>query len=333
MAVSLRADAAIYDPRTQIEFKERISQFVELFNEASAGAIRLVTAYQGADFDYGAIWSQPSVNPVSRRDLTSIATVTDQKLTQAQKIGVKINRKFGPLAMSYDVLRKIGEDISEDDDPMDLIMTRLGENAAVYTLQDKVNNAIAVAAAAIRVNAGAVSDLSAGVTPVSADALNTTFFKRGDRFSDIKTVVMHSAKAAQLFGGQITSNVTGIASLVIAGEQALCLGRKLIISDSPALVITGAPNKYITLGLADQALTVTDSEGELFFSQLVTGAENVYFRAQGEYAYTVDVNGYSWNVGAGGINPTDAALGTGTNWVPYINDAVKNGPGVALITQ
>lgn len=285
MATTLRADAKIYDPRTRIEYTERIAQNIAVFNEGTGGAIRLISAEKGGDFDYKSLWSQPAVNPISRRDLTSMAALTGQKLTQAEKIGVKINRTFGPLEMTMDTLRKIGESLSGDEDPMDLVLTKLGENAANYTTQDKVNVSISALSAAIRQNAGAVSDLSAGATAVSADALNTAFFKRGDRFSEIKTVVMHSVKAAQLYGGQITANTTGVASIIMSGGDAFTLGRKLVITDSPSLVIAGAPNKYVTLGLVEDAMVVEDSEGEIFFTDYVTGQAQLYYRAQGEYAY------------------------------------------------
>ena len=64
-------------------------------------------------------------------------------------------------------------------------------------------------------------------------------------------------------------------------------------------------------------------------SDLITGGQNLAMRIQGEYAYNIKIKGCRWNIGAGGANPTDAALATSANWVYTLAAAngIKGGPG------
>jgi hypothetical protein len=333
MAVTTKSAMKIYDPRTRSAYRERVGQIVDLFNSGSQNTIRLVAAARGGDFDYNSIWGQPAAGLINRRDPNSLAAVTDQALSQLEKVAVKVNRRFGPVATTFDALRKIEEQIGPDDDPADVIMTVLGTGAADRVTQEKLNVGISALAAAVRNDAGSVSDVSAlsgSAALVTADTLNTALFKRGDRSGDIRAWVMHSSKLAQLTGGQITGGVTGVASIVMNGASPLSLGRPIIVTDCPALVLPSS--KFLTLGLVENALMLEDTEGEMFFGDVVTGAENVYLRAQGEYAYNLSIEGYSWDVANGGENPSNAALATGTNWDTYLTEVTKNGPGVALVS-
>jgi hypothetical protein len=56
------------------------------------------------------------------------------------------------------------------------------------------------------------------------------------------------------------------------------------------------------------------AEQETVIFEPVTGLENIGYRYQHEYAYTIKVKGFRWDVSGGGANPTDGALGTTTNW-------------------
>ena len=333
MPIMTKADVKIYDPRTRVNFRERTSQYTGIFNAGSGGTIRLASESKGGDFDYQAFWNQPS-SPVRRRDPNSLAAVAAQKMTQNERVGVKLNRGFGPVATTFDALRKIEESIGENEDPTDVIMTMLGDYAADIVTQEKLNLGISALAAALRNTASLVHDASAGANGgADADNLNTAFYKRGDKQQEIVGLIAHSNVARKLTSGQITGNVTGIASMVMQGGTPATLNRPMFITDSPGLIIPGATPKYITLCLVKDALVLTDTEDEIFYGRPVTGQENLYIEAQGEYAYNLDILGHSWNVAGGGSNPTDAAIGTGTNWTNVLTDIVKNGPGIAMITQ
>ena len=62
------------------------------------------------------------------------------------------------------------------------------------------------------------------------------------------------------------------------------------------------------------------------------GRENIVTRLQGEYAYNVGCKGVKWDVTNGGVNPSDAAVGTSTNWDSVMDD-VKDLGGVIIRTR
>jgi Major capsid protein 13-like len=322
----------VYDPRTQGGYRERNAQVIEAFNGASQNAIRLTSASKPGDFDMSAFFRRQS-GLVTRRDTASVATVADQAMQQDETAAVKINRRVGPVNVTADAIRKVGRGVGPDEDPEDAVMWGLGGAVADKVAEDKLNIALAAVAAAVRAQAGATNDTSGAAGGVTSSKLNTTLYKRGDRAADVKMFVMHSAKFAELVDQQISTNATGIASVVLAGGSPLTFNRPVLVTDSPSLIVAGAPNKYVTLGLVDSAVMVEDTEEELIIGDWVTGLENLAMRMQGEYAYNLSLDGFSWDVANGGANPTDAALATATNWDVVVQDAVKSIAGVALYTQ
>lgn len=332
MPITTRANMKVYDPRSQAGYRERNAQVIDLFNGASKDTIRLATSAMPGDFDFRAFFRRQS-GLITRRDPTSTAAVADQNIQQDEKVAVKLNRKFGPVSITADMMRKIGESVSADDDLEDHVMYGIGDAAADQTNEDKLNIALAATAAAVRANAALVHDTSAAAGGVTSAKLNTMLFKRGDRSSDIEAFVMHSSQYAGLIDNQIATNATGVASVVMAGGTPLTFNRPVLVTDSPSLVIAGSPNKYITLGLVKGAVVVTDTEEELMISEWLTGLENLAIRTQGEYAFTLEIEGFSWDAAAGGVNPTNAALATGANWLSVVQSMAKSAAGLALVTQ
>lgn len=330
MAITTRTNLKVYDPRTQGAYRERNAQVIEVFNGASQNTIKLSTVSKAGDFDIEAFFRRETAI-VARRDPTSLAAQTDANVTQDERVGVKVNRKIVPFTITADALRKIEQSVSASDDPEDAVMFALGGAVSDAVMQDKINTAIGAHVAALSTQADMINDTSASAGGVTTSKLNTTLFKRGDRSADIKAFVMHSAKFAELVDQQISTNATGVASVVMAGGNPLTFNRPVLVTDSPSLIVTGAPNKYWTLGLTDAAIEVEDTEEELIVGQWVTGLENLAMRMQGEYAYNLNLSGFSY-VMASGANPTNAALNTGANWSMVVQSA-KNIGGVGLLTQ
>ena len=46
----------------------------------------------------------------------------------------------------------------------------------------------------------------------------------------------------------------------------------------------------------------------------VGGGEQITRRFQAEYAYNLEMKGFTWDIANGAANPTDSALGTSSNW-------------------
>jgi len=64
----------------------------------------------------------------------------------------------------------------------------------------------------------------------------------------------------------------------------------------------------------------------------VGGLENLARIWQSEYAYNITIKGKKWDITNGALNPSDAALGTTTNWDTVASDD-KNTAGVRLVSQ
>jgi hypothetical protein len=89
---------------------------------------------------------------------------------------------------------------------------------------------------------------------------------------------------------------------------------------------------YNTLGLVAGAVTVEESEEETFYTGMLPGNENLQRIWQSEHAFNITVKGSKWDVTNGGANPSDATLGTTTNWDKVASDA-KLCAGVRLVSQ
>jgi hypothetical protein len=127
----------------------------------------------------------------------------------------------------------------------------------------------------------------------------------------------------------VADTVFEVAGVTIYQGTVASFGRPTLVIDSPALVAPGTPDRYRVLGLVEDAIEVAESEERSIVSDVITGLENLVMRIQGEYAFNVRLRGFAWDVVAGGINPTDAALEQKTNWQVAAAD-VKSLAGVRL---
>jgi hypothetical protein len=328
MATTLASNGKVYDPRTQVAYREKIAQQIELFNAASRGCIKLSTVTKPADFDFKAFWRRTSAS-VTRRDTTSVAAVTPQAINQDEFVGVKLNRKIGPYSATMDTFRKLGMGNGGESD----MAMAIGEFVAEETAKEKVDTALlAISAALGVVNTGAlkldISALTGGAQYISGDVLNTAMFKRGDAYKDVVCWVTHSSAYQKLRSGQLTSTVTGVADILLDGGDALTLGRPVIVTDSPSLV-SGA--NFITLGLTADAVEVEDTETEIILTDTILGNENIMTLMQGEYAYNMNLLGMAWDTAAG-ANPSSAAIGTGANWIKRVQSDKSLG-GVYILSK
>ena len=64
----------------------------------------------------------------------------------------------------------------------------------------------------------------------------------------------------------------------------------------------------------------------------LNGDENIIRTYQSEWSYNVGVQGFAWDKSNGGPSPTDAAIGSASNWDRY-STSHKDLAGVQLISQ
>ncbi len=327
MAYGLYSDFKIYEPEFYSGMAERVAQVIRGFNEASGGCIVLESRFLKGHYEKESFFPRPN-NLVTRRDITSTSTASAIKLTQDETIGVKINRKIGPVENDLDGWKKLGKDARE----MSFV---LGQMIGDEQLKDMINTALLAVEGWITSQSGLNYDATGQSTKTMTHAhLNSMLAKRGDKASEISLLVFHSKPWFDLLGQAITDNVFEVAGAVINRAQAGTFNRPALIIDSPALTDANASltDTYNTLGLVPGAVVVTQSEPETIITTVEGGYENLFIRVQGEYAYNVKCLGAKWDTGNGGINPTDAAVGTTTNWDSVAGDD-KLKSGVRVKTQ
>lgn len=160
----------------------------------------------------------------------------------------------------------------------------------------------------------------------------------GDAGQRVAAFVMHSKVYYDLMKQSISDNVYNVAGVTIHEGTVATLGKPVIVTDSASLVSVGtgdttSHNEYFTLALTPGAIEIEESEDRQIVSDLVTGLENLVLRYQGEFAYTLKLKGYAWDMTNGGINPlaTSAGVGLATNWDKIVTDNKSTG-GARLIT-
>lgn len=299
---------------------ETISQMVEKFNAASAGAIRLTPQGIDGDFLQESLWAglHAAQRRVDRYAANGAQAAT--ALAQIQANSVKVAGGFGPILWEPSQLAWIQKNPAE---ALEVISRNLSE----AIMADQLNTAIAALVAAISNVAGATNDVSA-TAGVSYGAINGAHAKFGDASGLLVAQVMtgevfhklvgqNLANASQLFNSQ-SVNIVDI------------LGRPVIVTDAPALYATGTPNKQKVLSLADSAAIVHDGSDVVTSVQTSNGKERIETTFQADYSFGLGLKGYAWDIANGGKSPTNAELATGSNWDMFVN-SVKSSAGVITI--
>lgn len=325
MSIGLASSLTIYNEQFHGGFVETIQQEVDGFNAASAGALRLVVEGHLGDYDRETFYDVIS-NLITRRNTASNASVTDLPITSDEFIGVKRNYKIGPVAQSLDAWRKIGKDQGE----MSFV---LGQQVARALPQYMLESLLMALEGKLDATAALEEDDTAATitTEGIVDALN----KVGDKAGMIAALVMHSKVYHDLLKDQIGDAVYRANGVAIMQGTPATLGRPVFVTDSASLVetdgVSSGIDAYSTLLLFPGAAVGSVSEPPTTVMDLVTGNENITYRYQGEGAYTVRLRGCEW-LTSSGINPTDAALATGSNWTTQVADN-KLLPGSILKTR
>ena len=198
---------------------------------------------------------------------------------------------------------------------------------AEILLKDQLNTAIAALVAAITSQAAATNDVSATLG-ITQSALNNSHAKFGDASQSLVAQVMQGSTWHKLVGQAITNST----NLFVAGNVRVVdiLGKVTVVTDAPALMQTGTPNKEIILSLAAGAALVHDSRDIISNVQTTNGQTRIETTIQVDYSFGMGLKGYTWDVANGGKSPTGAALATGTNWDKTAT-SIKDTAGVALI--
>ena len=296
---------------------ETVAQMVEKFNAASGGAITLTSEGFVGDFLQTSFFNQLSAaqRRVDRYAANDPVTPTD--LTQAKHSAVKVAGGFGPVQYEPGQLTWLRN-------PTSAGIEAASTYFAQALVQDQLNTGINAAVAAISNNADATF---AGSYPMSYGDMNNAHAKFGDSSMQIVADVMDG----QSYHSWIGQNLTNTEMLYREGTVLVVdvLGKLVVVTDSPALRVAN-PGLTSILGLVSQGVVVNDGGDLITNIETNNGAERIVTSIQMDYTFGVSLRGYAWDEANGGKSPTDAEIGTGTNW-DVVVDSVKHTAGV--ITQ
>jgi Major capsid protein 13-like len=323
MSIGTAANFVIYPAQFWGGVVETLQQNTEAFNAASNNSLRLVTRQILGDYERES-FLKSTASLIAHRNTTSTSTVSDINLAAGEMIGVKINRRLGPVTQTRDSFRKIG--VSPDE-----FSFMLGQQAGPAIAIDYINLAVGAVRAAIQ-NQG--SSLQYDATADTLKTLNHTAIvgglsKFGDRASRITAFVTHSKPYFDLMKQQIADKLFEVAGATVYAGTIATFGKPVVVVDTPSIFTVGSStNSYDFLGLVENAVEVAESEERDIISQPVTGQENLVDRIQGEYAFNLRVKGCEYDT-TQGINPADSVLYTAATWIKVVADQ-KEMPGVRI---
>lgn len=327
MTIGKATNFKVYQDELRGGIVETLTQASNFFNSAG-NAIVMSTVSRRGDYAKESFFKNIS-SLVSRRDTTSVSAATSLPLTMDEIISVKLNRKVGPVDQTYDAFAKVAMNMSPQE-----FSILLGGMVGKAMQVEMLNSALRAARAAL-VNQSSVF-YDAGTGTLTTANLVDGLAKFGDAAQNITAWVMHSKQYFDLIKHQIGTSANGdiVSGIVVQAASPATLNRPVIVTDSDALVVaggsgSGAYNDYHVLGLTQNAVVVENSETERMVLDEVTGLEQLVVRLQGEFAYNLGVKGFKWDTGNGGANPSDANVGTGSNWDPAMT-SYKDFAGVVI---
>ena len=314
------SDMKVFNDFMYTTVTETLDQQIDLFNAASNGAIVLRSARNVGDYMDEAFYKAFSTQ-ARRRDAYGSGAVAAQDLSQEAHTSVKIAGANGPFAFNPSQFTWIQRNPEE-------AAVAIGEQVAQAILQDYLNTGIGAARAAI-VNNGLAYDGTAGT--LTLNSLNKGAALFGDKSGDIQVWVAHSKAYHDLIDAGLTNanRLFQFGDVQIIQDQA---GRPILVSDIPALLISGSPNEYQTLGLSTGGVIVEDNGDFFANAETTNGDENIARTWQSEYTYNLKLKGFSWDKVNGGVSPDDTDLFTGTNW-DKVASFDKDTAGVAVRTD
>lgn len=315
MALSNMKD---YSTEIQGNAIEILGQQVEKFNAASGGAIVLTSAGFSGSYEKEAFWASLSgaQRRVERNEANSSQSTTT--MTQSEIVAVKIAGGFGPILLEESQLTWLKMSPGE-------AITAIATSLANAVMADQLNTGLVAADAAIGNIAGLVNDVSATLTQ-SYTAINGAHAKFGDSSSMIVADVMSGRVYHQL----VAQNIANSNELFVAGNVRVVdiLGKTVVITDAPALSPSASIDHVVSLVAG--GIVISDGGDMITNIETTNGMKRIETTFQADYTFGTKLKGYAWDVTNGGSSPTDAELGTGSNWDIAVTDN-KHTAGVLTI--
>lgn len=294
----------VFNAQLQTMTIETLAQQVEKFNAASAGAIVLTN--QGFEGDYRFENFFASLHAAQRRvdRYASNGSASATNLAQLQEIGVKVAGGFGPIAWEPSQLSWVMMNPAA-------ALEAISRNLAEAIMKDQLNTAIAASVAAIEAQ-GSANVYDTGTGPITYADINLAHAKFGDSSSLLVADIMDGTQYHALVG----QNLANSAQLfnyqgVLVVEM---LGKRVVVTDAPALRETGTGADVKVLSLVQGGVTVYDGSDLITNIETSNGLQRISTTMQADYSFGVALKGFQWDTAIGGKSPTDTEIATGSNW-------------------
>lgn len=313
--ISISSDFKIYEEYFNVGIWERLYQNSNIFNANSGGGILFVTDVHQGNYLYNAYFKQIA-NLVTRQNIASVAAVDTLKMEQDEEISVKIHRKIGPVSLTKKAFKMAGLNSFAAILETEQGSLALGRLVGDDVLKNMASAAIIAVNAAVSGVSGLIHDITGETTKTAnIKSLIRTRGKWGDQMGSVASWIMHSLPMIDLSINALDYNLESVGGLTIArGNVERTVGGPILISDNSNLKNSGSPETYNVLGLKPGACIIRQSELTEIFIKGVTRLEQLAVDIQGEYALSVGIDGFKWDVANGLANPTDAYLGTSDYW-------------------
>ena len=311
MPTTVNSDLIIYNDLAQTAYLERLQDVLEVFNQASGGALVLRNENIEGDLRKRSFYKIGGA--LEHRNVNAVTAVAGKKIGAGEMIGIKTPWKYGPYETTEEAFKRRARSPEE-------FSQLVGVDMADAALDYYIAAAFASLDAAIGGNAAMVA--AASFAADHKKVLTKGMRKFGDRFGRIGLFAMDSATYFDLVDDAIDQKIYEEANVVIYGGSPGTMGKPVLVSDNiPAAKI---------FGLQAGAATISESQVPGIRSYNIDTQENLALGYRAEGAFNVDLLGYSWNE-ASGVNPSVAALAAGANWIKYAtSDKVTAGVRIDL---
>ena len=314
------ANFDIFNKWVQSTATEVVDQQTALWNGATRNALSLVSANDNA----GDLAEKSSYALMAglygNRDPSSTAALASTPLATLKEAAVKVG--MGSLPMEYTgsafdwTLR----------DPREAGIA-FGEQVGAAKFQYMLNSALVSIVGAIT-NVGATAVYDGTAAEANLKALNATARLFGDRAASITTWVMHSKSLHDIYDDSLT-NTGRLFTFESVQVMQDGFGRILVMTDSPALFFDNAgTDNYYQIGLVGSAVMMQDNGDSRVYTETKTEFDNAKELIKEEASFNIGLKGYTYN---GSVQPGDADLALGTNWVK-VATSLKDTAGVIAQT-
>lgn len=319
------ANMQVYDEQIRLRTIELLGQDLQKFNAASAGTIVLDMASWMGNYTRESFYN--SLASAQRRvDRNAAqATATETALAEKEMVGVKVAGGFGPVVFEPSQLTWLSSSPQE-------AINVIAQGFADALLADQLNTVVGCAVAAIENIAALINDVSAGTAGAGAltqSVINGSHAKFGDMSGMLRADIMTGAAYHKLIEKGLANGERLFESSNVTVQSIL--GKTMVVSDIPALLEAGTPNKTKVLSLVAGALIVDNSSDIITNLDTSNGQTRIETTWQADYSFGVKLKGYAWQTSAGS-SPNDAALFTGANW-SNVMTSVKHTAGTLAVAD